>query len=166
MIYFTNYGSPLGNILLAADDEGLTTLDFSEKKGRRFPQSSDPAGSGALARYLFFGKESQVHAAAPFVRHAVPDGSLAPSSRYSLWKDDDLRRVGKRDRPAARRPSYVGAGHRRGGGTQPGGADRPLPPRDRRGRQPDRIRRRPRQKSQSFVFGRNNFSAFLEERMI
>lgn len=32
MIYFTNYGSPLGNILLAADDKGLTTLDFSEKK--------------------------------------------------------------------------------------------------------------------------------------
>lgn len=32
MIYFTNYGSPLGNILLAADDEGLTTLDFTEKK--------------------------------------------------------------------------------------------------------------------------------------
>lgn len=32
MIYFANYGSPLGNILLAADDEGLTTLDFTEKK--------------------------------------------------------------------------------------------------------------------------------------
>ena len=32
MIYFTNYGSPLGNILLAADDEGVTTLDFTEKK--------------------------------------------------------------------------------------------------------------------------------------
>ena len=32
MIYFANYDSPLGYILLAADGEGLTTLDFTEKK--------------------------------------------------------------------------------------------------------------------------------------
>ncbi len=32
MTYSSNYDSPLGNILLVADDEGLTTLDFAEKK--------------------------------------------------------------------------------------------------------------------------------------
>ena len=32
MIYSAYYDSPLGNILLAADDEGVTTLDFTEKK--------------------------------------------------------------------------------------------------------------------------------------
>lgn len=32
MTCFANYASPLGNILLAADDEGLTTLGFSERK--------------------------------------------------------------------------------------------------------------------------------------
>ena len=32
MICSANYDSPLGNILLAAEDEGLTTLDFTAKK--------------------------------------------------------------------------------------------------------------------------------------
>ena len=32
MTFFANYISPLGNILLAADDEGLTSLGFAEKK--------------------------------------------------------------------------------------------------------------------------------------
>ena len=32
MTCFANYVSPLGNILLAADDEGLTMLGFAEKK--------------------------------------------------------------------------------------------------------------------------------------
>ncbi len=32
MTYSANYKSPLGNILLTADDEGMTTLGFSEKR--------------------------------------------------------------------------------------------------------------------------------------
>ncbi len=32
MEHIANYASPLGNILLVADDEGLTTLDFAPKE--------------------------------------------------------------------------------------------------------------------------------------
>lgn len=56
MTAFKNYESPLGNILLAADDEGLTSLGFSEKKDSVSPNHPVLREAARWLDSYFFGQ--------------------------------------------------------------------------------------------------------------
>ena len=75
MQYTTTYQSPLGEILLAADDIGLTGLWFDGEKF--YADSLDPEHEERMvpvfelkkvAGYLFFRQETGFYAARPYDR--------------------------------------------------------------------------------------------------
>ena len=121
--YTSIYPSRLGDILLAADEIGLTGLWFF---GQSYFADTLPAEQVAqetpilaqarewLDEY-FSGKEPD------FTPKLHPIGSpfrqAEDFAADSLWSDDDLRRNRKPDGKAAEPASYVCAGGRRCGGT-------------------------------------------------
>ena len=76
MTYIQHYNSPLGGILLAADEIGLTGLWFDRQK--------------CFARDLSGERVEQETAAAP-CRLCVPAVCLGNPFADSLWANHDLR---------------------------------------------------------------------------
>lgn len=123
--YTSIYPSRLGDILLAADEIGLTGLWFF---GQSYFADTLPAEQVAqetpilaqarewLDEY-FSGKRTGLYTEAASDRIAVSAGGMEDFAADSLWSDDDLRRNRKPDGKAAEPASYVCAGGRRCGGT-------------------------------------------------
>ena len=121
--YTSIYPSRLGDILLAADEIGLTGLWFF---GQSYFADTLPAEQVAqetpilaqarewLDEY-FSGKEPDFTPKLHPI--AVSAGGMEDFAADSLWSDDDLRRNRKTDGKAAEPASYVCAGGRRCGGT-------------------------------------------------
>jgi methylated-DNA-[protein]-cysteine S-methyltransferase len=83
MSYHTFISSPLGSILLTADDKGLTGINFQDAKGAKKP----PAGS-VEARERFEEAERQISA---YFRRELKEFHLALSFKgtafqCSVWK--------------------------------------------------------------------------------
>ena len=97
--YTSIYPSRLGDILLAADEIGLTGLWFF---GQSYFADTLPA--------------EQVAQETPILAQAR-EGGMEDFTADSLWSDDDLRRNRKTDGKAAEPASYVRAGGGRCGGT-------------------------------------------------
>ena len=159
MIYTASYASPLGGIVLAADELGLTGLWFTGAKyfGAGLPASAAEADTPILAearRWLegyFTGQRPA----------AVPPRGMGHSADDPLWRNDDLWRNRAAAGRAARAGASVRAGCRRGGRAQPDLDPHSLPPGHRRGWQPDRLRRRHRKKARAPEIGaRENLISF------
>lgn len=122
--YTSIYPSRLGDILLAADEIGLTGLWFSgrailqihfrQSRLRRKRRYLHRQGNGWTN---IFGKRTGLYTEAASDRIAVSAGGMEDFAADSLWSDDDLRRNRKPDGKAAEPASYVCAGGRRCGGT-------------------------------------------------
>lgn len=120
-VFTRHYDSPMGRILLAADEIGLRGLWFDGQKyfARDLPEKRIEQETHALAeakRWLdvyFTGKGTGLSAAAAPHRFGVPPGRMDSSSADPLRSDHDLRR----DRAAAGRDggsfADVRAGRRR-----------------------------------------------------
>ena len=146
MIFTASYASPLGGIVLAADELGLTGLWFTDAKY-----------FGALLHRAAPCRS----AAAPPERFAVPPRGMGHSADDPLWRNDDLWRNRAAAGRAARARAPVRAGRRRGGRAQSDLDSHSLPPGHRRGRQPDRLRRRHRKKARAPGIGaRENLILF------
>ena len=111
--YTSIYPSRLGDILLAADEIGLTGL--SGRAG--CAGNADTCTGKGMAGRIFFGKRTGLYTEAASDRIAVSAGGMEDFTADSLWSDDDLRRNRKTDGKAAEPASYVCAGGRRCGGT-------------------------------------------------
>ncbi len=80
MQYTKTYDSPLGEILLAADEQGLTGLWFDKEK--YFARNLDPEHKRGdppalkrnlpLVRCLLFGKGANIYSTFAYHRHAFP----------------------------------------------------------------------------------------------
>ena len=143
MVYTASYASPLGGIVLAADEIGLTGLWFTGAKyfGAGLPASAAEADTPILAearRWL-----EGYFTGAPPERFAVPPRGMGHSADDPLWRNDDLWPDRAAAGRAARARAPVRAGCRRGGRAQPDLDPHPLPSGHRRGWQPDRLRRGP-----------------------
>ena len=112
--YTSIYPSRLGDILLAADEIGLTGLWFF---GQSYFADALPAEQVAQETPILFGKRTGLYTEAASDRIAVSAGGMEDFAADSLWSDDDLRRNRKTDGKAAEPASYVCAGGRRCGGT-------------------------------------------------
>ncbi len=124
-LFFDTLASPVGDLLLAVDDEGvLRALDFEDHEERM--------------RRLLRRRYGEVTLAPG----PAPEAVTGPIRRYfagdfGAGRDAELWRV----RREARR-AYGGASRGPGQRREPGGARRAVPPGDRRRRLPDRLRRR------------------------
>ena len=83
MMFTAHYQSPLGEILLAADEVGLTGLWFDRAKyyaAGLAPQSTEretpPLTEAKRWLDVYFSGKCRIYAAAAFNRHAVPAGGL------------------------------------------------------------------------------------------
>ena len=149
MTYTMHYDSPLGGILLAADEEGLTGLWFETQKyfaAKLAPEHEEkmtPALDAALplAGCLFFGSGAGLHAEAPSRRLGLPAGGVGAAAEDPLRPDHDLRRAGG-TAGRAKRKARLGTGGGRRCGAQPRLPYRALPPGGGQRRQPDRLCRR------------------------
>jgi len=117
--YTSIYPSRLGDILLAADEIGLTGLWFFRyTSGRANCAGNADTGAGkGMAGRIFFGKRTGLYTDAASDGIAVSAGSVEAFAADSLWSDDDLWRDRKTAGKAAEPASYVCAGGRRCGGT-------------------------------------------------
>ena len=166
MQYISYYHSPLGKILLAADQTGITGAWFEDQKYYAHDLDSEHTEkdtpvledakrwldlyfSGKEPDFMPFRKRAGLHAAAPSVRHSVPEGGMGHPPADPLRDDHDLRGNRERDRPPARVSAHVGAGGWRRGRAQPGLHPDPLPPRRRLRWKPDRVCRRDRSENQA-----------------
>lgn len=126
MMYTMHYDSPLGGILLAADEEGLTGLWFETQKyfaAKLAPEHEEkmtPALDAALplAGCLFFGSGAGLHAEAPSRRLGFPAGGVGAAAEDPLRPDHDLRRAGG-TAGRAKRKARLGTGGGRRCGAQP-----------------------------------------------
>lgn len=126
MQYTAHYESPLGGLLLAADDVGLTGLWFDGEKyyalhlarEHEMRQTAVHGTDGGLAGGVFFRAGTGFYAAAAFDRHAVPAGGLGAAAADPLWKNHNIRSFGKDPCGAAGTGAMVRAGRGRRGGAQ------------------------------------------------
>lgn len=137
MLFIQHYDSPLGGVLLAADNAGLTGLWFNGAKyfAANLPEAREEKRTPILdetARWLdiyFAGGQPDftppLHLIGSDFRRRVWKRLL----EIPVWADDDIRRA------AGRR--HERAGCRRRGWTQPDFHHCALSSRDRRKRQPD-----------------------------
>ena len=121
MIYTCTYPSPLGNILLAADEVGLTGLWFEGQKyfAKTLPKETISQETPVLIQakkwldVYFSGKEPDftpaLHPAGSPFRQAVWQDLTADP----LWTDYDIWRDCKKDGTDAGCASYVCTGCRR-----------------------------------------------------
>ena len=164
MMYTLHYDSPLGGILLAADEVGLTGLWFDGEK--YFADTLDPEHKAQetpilreAKRWLdvyFRGQEPD------FTPPLHPIGSPLPGRKSGRFCS---RSPTARPRPTAHWQSswrrctvFPGCRHRPwvGGRAQRDLHPHPLPPGRRHQRQPDRLCRRHRQKSRAAETGNEN----------
>ena len=99
MAYVQHYDSPLGGILLTADESGITGLWFDGQKyfARDLPAERVEQNTPALAEakrwldiYFTGGEPDFTPPAAPH-RLRVPAGGVEYSVADPLWTDHDLR---------------------------------------------------------------------------
>ena len=125
MQYISHYASPVGNILLAADNTGLTGLWFEGQK--YFALSLDKEHEEKeiplfeeVKQWLdiyFSGKEPDFTVPLHFTGTDFQN-EVGNTLYDSIWTDHDLRRDSKADRRQKRIATYVGAGCRRRGRAQ------------------------------------------------
>ena len=119
MQYISHYQSPVGAILIAADDIGLTGLWFEGQKYFALHLDAEHEEKeiplfGTVKRWLdiyFSGKE-------PGFTVRFSERSVGNSSFHFIWQNHDLRRNCKEARRQKRFATYVFSGHRRCGGAQ------------------------------------------------
>ena len=111
MQYISHCESPLGKLLLSADDLGLTGIWFEGQK--YFPPS---------LKEPFEEKEVPVIKETKrwltISRHGFPENGVGNLMLHSLWKNHDLWRNCQTDCLSKRHPAYVCPGSRRGCGAQ------------------------------------------------
>lgn len=124
MTYTMHYDSPLGKILLAADEEGMTGVWFEAQKyfAAKLPPENEEGTTpvlGDACRWLdvyFSGREPdftpKLHLIGSDFRQAV----WALLLQIPLWTDQDLRRTGKTAGGEERRKARLRAGRGRRGG--------------------------------------------------
>ena len=99
MTYIQHYDSPLGGILLAADEIGLTGLWFEGQKyfardlsDERIEQETPVLAEAKRWLDIYFtGKEPDFTAAAAPHRFRIPQGRMGNPFADSLWANHDLR---------------------------------------------------------------------------
>lgn len=121
MAYIGTYHSPLGNLLLAADDTGLTGLWFEGQKyfARTLPEEQLLKETPVLAETrhwlnIYFSGEEPAFTPPPssgWIR--LPTGGVADSVTDSLWHDHDLWRDCPGDGQKTASFPYVCPGSRR-----------------------------------------------------
>ena len=154
MQYISRYRSPLGEMLLAADEIGLTGLWFAGQKhfARRLDREHEESGLplfDAAKRWLdvyFSGREPDVAVPLHFTGTAFENEVWEAPLRHPLRTDDDLWR--DRQQLAARRGLPRMSAQAVGGAVGRNGDlhHRALPPRRGGGREPDRLCGRHREK--------------------
>ena len=100
MIYTYKYKSPLGHILLAADEVGITGLWFEGQKyfGNTLPDKHIPQETEILTEakkwldVYFSGEEPKFYSATSSGRLNIQTGSVEDFIADSLWTDDHIRR--------------------------------------------------------------------------
>ena len=90
MVYISHYRSPIGDMLLAADEIGLTGLWFEGQKyfARQLEEKQEER------EIPLFEKVKQwlgFYGSASFCRHSLSEGGMGNSLYHSLRPDDDLR---------------------------------------------------------------------------
>ena len=102
MQYTAHYESPLGGLLLAADDVGLTGLWFDGEKYYALHLAREHECDRLLCMnrrrpgwIVFFRAGTGFYAAAAFDRHAVPAGGLGAAAADPPWKNHNIRSFGK-----------------------------------------------------------------------
>ena len=109
MVYTCTYPSPLGNILLAADEVGLTGLWFEGQKyfGNTLPKETVSQEIPVLIRakkwldVYFSGKEPDFYPSASSCRFNLSSGCVADSAADPLWTDYDIWGDCKKNDPDA-----------------------------------------------------------------
>ena len=157
MTFIQHLDSPLGDILLAADDVGLTGLWFEGQKyfAATLPAEVQTKETPALRegrRWLdlyFAGKEPGGLSAPPSHRHSVSPFRMEDPLQDPLRKNDDLRRHCAKTCPRARPSPPIRPRRRKRRRKKSHLPHHPLPPRHRQERPPHRLRRRPSPKSLS-----------------
>ena len=100
MIFTEHYDSPLGGILLAADEIGLTGLWLDGQKyfgghlsaERRTQETPILTRSQTLAGYLFYRQRAGFPSSTASRRLCIPAGGMEDSSTDSIREDHDIRR--------------------------------------------------------------------------
>ena len=126
MEYTMNYLSPLGNILLSADENGLTGLWFEEQKyfASTLPDKHYSAenrysfGSRNVAGHLFQRQGAAVHASAEPERFRIPSRGAGNTAANTPRTDHDIRQNITYYCREKRAFGNVLAGSRRSGRTQ------------------------------------------------
>lgn len=147
MLYTGYYRSPLGRLLLAADEIGLTGLWFERQ--RYFAQGLAPvhtdeetpilAQTRTLAGSLFQRQCAGLYAAAPSDRVGLSAGSMGAAAADPLRQNHDLRCTCQPTGRKARPTPDVRAGGRRRCRAQRDLDHHTLPPCCGGRRQPDRV---------------------------
>ena len=153
MIFTQHYESPLGGILLAADDIGLTGLWFEGQK--YFARTLDAVHQEQETAVLSEARRG-LYPAAPSRWLCLSAGGVGAAAPHPLRPDHDLWGTGKAAGCRARPFPDVCAGCGRGCRSQCDLHHHSLPPRCRNKRQPDRICRRHREKSRAAETGNEN----------
>ena len=98
MVYTCTYLSPLGNILLAADEVGLTGLWFEGQKyfANTLPEEMVAQEIPVLtqtkkAGYIFFRERTGLYSTASSCRFPISSGCMADLTADTLWSDHDVR---------------------------------------------------------------------------
>ena len=138
--------SPIGRLLLTGNDQALTGLYMLDTGGHPAAVRADwtrrPGGFNRAAEQLaeyFAGSRTEFDLALAPSRQPVPARGLGGARPDPLRGDGQLRRGGHRDRQVAARLARGRTRQR----AQPDLDHRALPPGDRRGWVPHRLRRRP-----------------------
>ena len=117
MIYTCTYPSPLGNILLAADEltgfiERQNFCKYTSKRNHFTGDTrSDPGEK--MAGCIFFRERAGFYSCTSSCRFPVSPGCMADLTADPLWTDYDIWRDCKKDGTDAGCASYVCTGCRR-----------------------------------------------------
>ena len=163
MHYTSQYPSPLGELLLAADDDGLTGVWFVGQK--YFARSLAPDSVAReiplfaqvkqwLALY-FAGQEPELEIPIHMVGTAFQKAVWRILPHHSVWADHDLWRHCPAGGGGAGYPADVPPGGGGRSGTQSNFHPYPMPPGGGDQRQPDGIRRRAGPESQIVDLGKS-----------
>lgn len=106
MEYRNSYISPLGRILLTADEIGLTGLAFEGQKNavqgliRESEEKETTLFSGdeKMAGYIFFRSGTGLSNTDSFGRNRFSDVCVGDALHDPVWRDNDIRRNRKADR--------------------------------------------------------------------
>ena len=96
MEYRNSYISPLGRILLTADEIGLTGLAFEGQKNA--VQGLIRESEEKVAGYIFFRSGTGLSNTDSFGRNRFSDVCVGDALHDPVWRDNDIRRNRKADR--------------------------------------------------------------------